>query len=65
LDDAFKIADKCLERYIFDNPIGESVATLIIPDQLVICGKFMKQSAPDRALPIIFEMIEPIGCLDQ
>src|SRR5262249_13589669 len=45
--------------------IGQSVAALIIADQQVICGKLVEQFAPDRASPIIFEMIEPIGCLDQ
>src|SRR5262245_31732218 len=65
LDNAFEVAYEGVERNIIDFPIGQSVAARIVPDQLVFGGEDMQQVTPDRALPVIFEMIEPIGGLDQ
>src|SRR5215510_693791 len=65
LDNAFEVAYKSVERNVIELPIGQAVAARIVPDQPVFGGEDMQQVTPDRALPVVFEMIEPIGGFDQ
>src|SRR5438309_72667 len=64
-DHAFEILFKSFERYIVDVPIGESVAAFVVADKLMMRCESVQQTAPNRALPIIFEVIEPVGRFDQ
>src|SRR5215467_12707186 len=65
LDNAFEVAYEGVERNVIELPIGQAVAARIVPDQPVLGSEDMQQVTPDRALPVIFEMIEPIGGFDQ
>src|SRR6184192_2512246 len=65
LNNAFEVAYEAVERNVIELPIRQAVAARVVPDQPVVGGEDMQQVTPDRALPVIFEMIEPIGGFDQ
>src|SRR5262249_9776785 len=64
-DNAFEIVHKSFERDIVDVPIGKPVAALVVTDQSMLSGKLAEEIAPDRTLPVVFEMVEPVSGLDQ
>ena len=65
LDDAFEIADEGIERDVVHLPVRQPVAAGVIADQPMLGRKRMQKVAPDRTLPVVFEMVEPVGGLDQ
>src|SRR5215510_1757121 len=64
-DNAFEIMHKSFERDIVDVPIGKPVAAFVVTDQSMLSGKLAEEIAPDRTLPVVFEMVEPVSGLDQ
>src|SRR4029453_5898900 len=64
IDDAFKVTYEGIEQKCLELPMGQAVSARIVPNQPVFGGENMQQMTPDRALPIIVEMIEPIGGFD-
>jgi hypothetical protein len=65
IGDALEVVDEGLERQIGRVPVRQPVAALVIPDQRPAGAKFLDPVPPQRAVPIIFQMVEPIGGLDQ
>ena len=65
LDHALEVAHEGVERDVVDVPVGQAVAARVVADQPVLGGERLQQMAPDRALPIVFQMIEPVGGLEQ
>src|SRR5262245_61129512 len=64
-DKAFEIVHKSFESDIVHFPIGKPIAALVVADQSMLSGKLAEEIAPDRTLPIVFEMVEPVSGLDQ
>src|SRR6185503_658984 len=64
-DHALEVARVCLERDVLHLPVGEAVAACVVADQPMPGGELAQQVAPDRAFPIVLEVIEPVGCLEQ
>ena len=56
-----KASNEMSSTFQSDRPLPRCV----IADQPVLRGERVQQMAPDRALPVVFEMVEPIGRLDQ
>ena len=64
-DDAFEVVDEGLERDLRRVPVGHAVRALIVADERMAARELVKPVAPDRALPVLLEMIEPVGRLHQ
>ena len=48
-----------VERQVFDLSLREAAASSVISRQGVVSGKLGKAWRPDRAFPIVFQMVEP------
>src|SRR5208282_1477421 len=60
-----KVLDPKLEGHLLHVPLGEAVATFVVADQSMVSGHFDEPMSPERAVPFIVKMIEPIGGLDE
>ena len=65
VDDRFEVADERLEREIRDVPVREAGAALVVPYQLALCGQPAEERRPHGTLPIEFEVVQPVGGLDE
>ncbi len=65
VDDRLEVAHERIQGDVIDIPIGKTIATLVVTDQPASRRQRSKKVAPDGALPIVFEMIEPICRLHQ
>ncbi len=61
----FEVPDPRVERELFDRPVGESAAPLVVAHQRVVAGELPDPVPPDRAVAVKLEMAEPVGGLDQ
>jgi hypothetical protein len=59
VDHRFKIAHPRVERDFVDLPVGETIAARVGANQRVLAGEPAQDVAPKRALPVVFEMVEP------
>lgn len=57
----FQIAYKGIEGDVFYIPVGQAIASRNIAHEAMMFGKPMQERTPDRTLPVIFKMIEPIA----
>lgn len=53
------------EGDIADVPVRKTITPFVIPDKHVVFGKVLQEMTPHRALPVILEVVQPVGCLDQ
>jgi hypothetical protein len=60
-----EVAHPALERQIGRVPVTEPAAALVIPDDRAAGGELHQERTPDRALPVVFQVAEPVGRLDQ
>ena len=58
-------ADPCVEREVVDVPVGQPAAPLVVADQPVAGRQVAPPVPPDRALPVVVEVGEPVGRLHQ
>jgi len=65
VDNRLKISHPSVEGDLIDIPVGHAVAASIIADERVIEGQPANDVSPDRAFPIIFEVIQKVCRLDQ
>src|SRR5216684_2825785 len=65
VNDALEITHERLEGNILHVPVGETISPLVVADQPVSRGDRLKHVAPDRTLPVIFQMVEPVRGLHQ
>src|SRR5262249_51363079 len=65
VDDRFQVANECLEGNLLDVPIRKAVAPRVISDKTVIARQPTENVAPNRTVPIVFEMAEPVRCLNE
>ena len=65
LDRALEVVDEGFEREVPHVPVGQAVAARIVADEPVVGGHRREEVLPDRAFPIVLEVIEPVGGLDQ
>jgi hypothetical protein len=65
IHDGGDVIDPRVERYVGDVPIGEAGAARVVADQPVLMRKPDEEMAPDRTIPIVFQMVEPIAGLHQ
>src|SRR5262249_58897167 len=64
-DHGLKIADPGAHRDVIGFPAGEPVGALIVTNDGVPAREFGDPVAPDRAVPFVFQMIEPVRRLNQ
>ena len=64
-DHGFEVAHKRRERDVGHVAISQTVAAPVIADQAAAVRQMLQQRRPDRALPVIFDVGEPIGDFDQ
>src|SRR5208282_3371996 len=65
IDDCCKVVDPRIQRYLIHVPIRQACAARIVTDQPMIARKPDKKMPPDRTLPIVFQMVQPVSGLDQ
>jgi len=65
VNDGLEIRDPFLERQIGYVPIGQAVAPLVEPDKQVVARQLAEHVAPDGAVPVVLEMVQPIRSLDE
>src|ERR1700677_3877888 len=63
--DGFEVADKGLQRNIFDIAIRETVAACVVADQRVVARQLAIEVPPDRTLQIELEMRHPVSGLHE
>ena len=64
-DNCFQILDPSRERKIADVPVSHSAATFIVTHEVKVITEEADPVAPDRALPLEFEMSHPVRGFDQ
>ena len=65
VDHGLQIGHPGFEGEVLDVPVGESATPFVVTDQPVAAGQLPPPVPPDRALPVVVEMVEPVGRLDQ
>jgi hypothetical protein len=65
VDDALEVTYECFEGKIRYVPIREPVPTRVIPKEPVLGSDPVEERTPDRAFPVILQVIEPVACFDQ
>src|SRR5262249_9714316 len=65
LDNRFEITDESLKRDIVNIPVRETIAPGVISNEPASARQSAKHVPPDRTVPIVFQMIKPVRCLDQ
>ena len=63
-DNGFHIANECIEGHVLHVPIRKAIAARVISNEPVISGQPAEYVAPDWTVPVIFEMVEPVRCLN-
>ena len=58
-------ATQAVEGEVLDVPVGESATPFVVADQPVAGGQLPPPVPPHRALPVVVEVVEPVGRLDQ
>lgn len=62
--DGLEVGHEGLERELAHAPVREPVAALVVADEPMVAAELGEPMAPDRALPVAFEMVQPVGRLD-
>jgi hypothetical protein len=57
------VADPGVERKHIQVPIGQAVAARIIPNECVGAREPPKDMPPNRAFPVVLEMVQPVPSL--
>src|SRR5262245_33201683 len=65
IDHRLEIPHPCVERECLDIPVRHAIAPSVIADQRVVARQPANDMSPDRAFPIIFKVVHPVGGLDQ
>src|SRR6185295_655463 len=64
-DHRLQVFDPPLERQLARLPIRHPAAALVPPEEMEVVGKEPDPMPPDRALPLILEVAQPVRGLDQ
>jgi hypothetical protein len=65
VDDRLEVADEGFKGEVRNISIGETGPALVISHELAVRGEAIEQRGPYRALPVEFDVIQPVGGLDQ
>jgi hypothetical protein len=65
IDDTFEIRHRRVEREIRGISVRRSATARVIADEAVMRPEESKPVPPDGALPVIFDMGQPIGSLEE
>ncbi len=60
-----QVPDPGLHRHLAGRPVGQAASALVVADQGVIPAELAEPVAPDRAVPVELEVVEPVGGFDQ
>src|SRR5687768_11658686 len=63
--DSLEIGDPAFEGEIADIPFGHPAATFVVAYEPEVTRQKPHPVAPDRALPLVFEVREPVRRLDE
>jgi len=60
VDHRLEILHERFERDVLRVPVGEAGRTLVVTDQPEAARQFAHERRPDRALPVIFDVVQPV-----
>src|SRR3984893_15895734 len=60
----FEVAHERLERNLRHIPVRKAATALVIADETELRRQAGQQRRPDRALPIVLDVVEPVAHLD-
>ena len=60
-----QVLDRALERGRAHVPVAHAAAALVVADEPEMLGEKVDPMAPDRALPLVLEVRQPVGGFDQ
>jgi hypothetical protein len=63
IDHAGQIVDERIEADFRRVPVGHAVGALVVANQAMPIQELAHPVPPQRALPVMLEVVEPIGCL--
>ena len=63
--DELEVVDPGVEAEVVHVPVGQAAPTLVVADQPVPLGEAVEPVRPDRAVPLQFEVGQPVRRLDQ
>ena len=64
IDDRSEICEPLIERQGTALPVAHAAAALVVPNEPEVRGEELNPVSPDRTLPLVLEVREPVGCLD-
>ncbi len=64
-DHGLQILDPALEREVADVPVGHTAPALVVTHEAEVIAEEANPVSPDRALPFVFEVGQPVRGLDQ
>ena len=64
-DHGLEVLDPAVEREVADVPVGHPAAALVVAHEAEVVAEEADPVAPDRALPVVFEVAQPVRGLDQ
>ncbi len=65
IGDAFEVVDEGLERQVGRIPVAEAVAALVVADERAAARELLDPVPPQRAVPVVLDMVEPVRGLDR
>ena len=63
IDDRLEVRHPGVERERVDIPIGHAIASRVVANERMSARKPPKDMPPNRAFPIVFEMVHPVSGL--
>ena len=60
-----EVPDPGVHRHLARRPVGQPATALVVPDEGMVACELAEPVAPDRAVPVELEMVEPVGGFDQ
>ena len=60
-----QVAHPGVEAELASVPVGQAVAAGVVAPELMLAGEPVQEVTPDRALPVVFQVVHPVGGLHQ
>src|ERR1700759_4425681 len=60
LDQLLEVLHHAFVREIFDRPVGQSAASLVIAQQRIVAHDLREPMAQERTLPLKIQMVQPV-----
>jgi hypothetical protein len=64
-DDGLEVFDPAIEGQVPHGPVRHAAAPLVVPDEAEVAGEESDPVTPQRTVPIVSEVCEPVGGLDE